>query len=872
MKTEIAHSILITRFSSKSASERTEGSLKELISNYRSPDGVSELTKEDRDDLYNRIYAHYYRDILNNKNEIIISEGVTISDPKEHIEWSPAEIKYFYWSHLSNFLSIELLRKHTDSTAAKILKSLDHETGKILENMEDPRRDEFTSKGLVVGYVQSGKTQNFTGLIAKSADAGYRLIVVLAGMYNSLRQQTQVRIDKELTGYNTLNLNESFVDWADNSKTWVPLTSAGSCIDSNSGEFGVYHKSFNDIFKRTGPPVIAVMKKNSSVLKKFLAWISNGNEEIKDSVPLLMIDDEADQASIDTTKDNEAETTAINRAIRGILQKFKRSSYIGYTATPFANVLIGRDKVHPELDSDLYPRNFIHTLPEPENYFGTYLLFAEDFSDSFLEVVPDTDKNDIINKGELTTSLDKSIITFLISIIIRCFRGDSFKPMSMLIHVDHLKKGHEKCLEITDDRISGLKTIMTTKNFRRQNLIDYIQRVYDELIKASEDILKNLNLKHKIPDFNYVVAKFPDVLEEIKIYKLNSDSDDELNYIQIPDLKVIAIGGNQLSRGLTLEGLMTTYFLRNSKQYDTLLQMGRWFGYRPGFEDLIRIFTPENINDSFAHLAAVEKELRDNFSVYTKEPRVTPTEIAPIIRDHARLNVTSRNKMGAGKKIRYYGRTTEQTIWFPLNDIAKLKHNLCSAESLIETVLKNYNIEPVKGSFLRKGVPAELITSFLIDYQKPDKKYIGDKGIDILDILRYINKHGLIEWNFCVAGSQNTHMRITDFGPIKGVRPFQRSRKISRAYGAYDLGVLSSENHLRIDLEKNAVDAYNSRTKPLLVLYKIDRHSDSENIKTREALFKDLTIPDFDPIGFAIVFPPGKIQEGEYDYIGQIFE
>ncbi len=872
MSIEIAHKILLTRFELKSSSERTEDTLKDLIRSYEPPEGISDLTEDEIDALYNMIYTQFYRDILNNKNEIIINEGVTLSDPKEHIEWNPDETKSFYWNHLSNFLSEELLRKHTDATAAKILKSLDHETGEILKNMEDPRRDDFSSKGLVVGYVQSGKTQNFTGLIAKSADAGYRLIVILAGMYNSLRQQTQVRIDKELTGYNTLNLDENFVEWFDNSKTWVPLTSAGSRIDGNSGEFGVYHKSFNDLFKRSGPPVIAVVKKNSTVLKKILAWITNGNEEVLESVPLLMIDDEADQASIDTTKDNEAETTAINGAIRGILEKFRRSSYIGYTATPFANVLIGRDKVHPELESDLYPRNFIHSLPEPENYFGTYLLFAEDFSDSFLESVPETDKRDIVKEGELTDSLDKSIITFLISIIIRSFRGDSDKPMSMLIHVDHLKKGHEICLKITEERIASLKTILTTKNFRRKKLTEHIQNIFDEFFKESENILNNLELKHEIPDFDYVLQKLPDILDEIKIYKLNSDSDDELNYIQVPDLKVIAIGGNQLSRGLTLEGLMMTYFLRNSKQYDTLLQMGRWFGYRPRFEDLIRIFTPDVIRDSFAHLAAVEKELRDNFSMYTKEPRVTPAEIAPIIRDHARLNVTSRNKMGAGKKIRYYGKTTEQTIWFPLNDINKLRQNLNSAELLVKRISDRRYPVPKQTSILFKGVKAGLVTSFLQDYQKPDKQYIGDKGIDIQDILRYTDKHELDSWNVCVAGSENTEMEKTNFGPVRGIRPFQRSRKISKSYGAYDIGVLSSKNHLRIDLEPEATDAYNTRTFPLLVLYKIDRNSGRGSSSNREALFESLTIPDFDPVGFAIVFPQSKLQKGEYDYIGQIFE
>src|SRR5690606_4014124 len=154
-------------------------------------------------------------------------------------------------------------------------------------------------------------------------------------------------------------------------------------------------------------------------------------------------------------------------------------------------------------------------------------------------------KHEITVKSELTDSLDKSIITFLISIVIRIFRGDSDKPMSMLIHVDHLKSGHEKCLDITEQRIKSLTTILTTNTFRKKFLIRRINKIYDDFIIESKNILNNLNLKNELPDFDYVLKKIPDVLNEIKIYKLNSDSDDELNYIQSPDLKVIAIGGNQ---------------------------------------------------------------------------------------------------------------------------------------------------------------------------------------------------------------------------------------------------------------------------------------------------------------------------------------
>ena len=191
--------------------------------------------------------------------------------------------------------------------------------------------------------------------------------------------------------------------------------------------------------------------------------------------------------------------------------------------------------------------------------------------------------------------------------------------------------------------------------------------------------------------------------------------------------------------------------------------------------------------------------------------------------------------MGAGTKIRYYGKTTEQTIWFPLSNIFKLKQNLTAAEMLLNRISKRSIIEPRQSSFLYRNVNVGLILSFLENYQKPDEAYIGEKGIDIPDIIRYINKHRLDSWNVCVAGSENTEMKITDFGPVNGIRPFRRSRKISRSYGAYDIGVLSSRNHLRIDLEPDATDAYNSRAFPLLVLYKIDRNSGKGSSVNREA-------------------------------------
>ena len=867
----IAQPTIQIRFESKSSEERTESALKSLIEKYQSPTGIDDLSDDEKTEIYNELFKLFYRDIVNNKEKIIVSEGITLFDPKEHYEWDSDNLKYYYWRHLKYFLNKQLLEKHDTRKAAEIFESLDKETSAILNNLEDPRRDEFTSKGLVIGYVQSGKTQNFTGLIAKCADAGYRFIIVMAGMYNSLRLQTQIRIDKELTGYNTLNLDEAFVEWADAGMRWEPLTSAGTVNDTKAGEFGNNNKSFNDIFRHNGPPVIAVVKKNVSVLKKLETWINQGNGDIRNNIPLLLIDDEADQASIDTKKDDNTDPSAINKGIRAILEHFKKHAYIGYTATPFANVLIGRDKVHPELENDLYPRNFIHTLPEPEGYFGTFKIFGEDFSPSFYDNVSPDEKDSIIIDKELPAMLDKSILTFLVSIIIRKSRGDENAPMSMLIHVDHKKNGHANCLEVVSERIDNLKTLLATRNFRRQFLLEQIEYVFEELIENARNIQTHLNLDYSFPDYKFIKDEIELILSEIQIYKLNSDSEDELDYFNNPELKVIAIGGNQLSRGLTLEGLMTTYFMRDSKQYDTLLQMGRWFGYRNGFEDLLRIYTPERIIDSFTHLALVEQELRENLTVYKRE-QVTPAEIAPIIRDHSRLNVTARNKMQSAQKIRYYGSTIEQTIWLPLDDHEKLRHNVDIAEKLLDDISDRHEFLPKESSYLASGISVGLVGEFLSNYQKPDEQYIGTKGIDIEDILRYIQRHDLNTWNICVASSSRTTFEEIRFGSSLHIIPFERSRKVSRFLGAYNLGVLSSKNHFRIDLNSSSKSAFDDRRYPLLVLYRISQDSTKGDNRNREDLFEGLEKPGFDPMGFAIVFPQSKMGKDEYDYIGQIFE
>ena len=384
---------------------------------------------------------------------------------------------------------VDVLTKRDNSiNAAKIINSIDFETEEILKNMENPARSKFDSRGLVVGYVQSGKTANFTALISKAADAGYRFIIVLAGIHDELRQQTQIRIDKELTGYNNLNLEGDFVEWNDFEvpRRWYNLTSAGWLSGKETGEFsGKGINNFDDIFLNTHRPVIAIMKKNVKVMERLIKWIKQSTTSSRINVPLLIIDDEADQASIDgnaTKEDTDPAKT--NEKIRTIINLFERSAYVGYTATPFANVFVKHDANHQDLGDDLYPKNFIYSLPEPPGYFGTRKIFNEDLDDYFVIPIKDSskDKNILADRGELTENLIKAIYTFFITIAIRKLRGDEHAPMSMMINVDHRVSKMNRIGDIVNDFV--LKYL--PKHYNQKVIIE----ILDDYVQSSKVLKK----------------------------------------------------------------------------------------------------------------------------------------------------------------------------------------------------------------------------------------------------------------------------------------------------------------------------------------------------------------------------------------------
>ncbi len=817
-----------------------------------------------------------------------------VSDPRDHEEWYDAWLAEnnnlegsYYWKRLENFLSYELTRKYGAEVAGKIVRSIDEATFSILKKLANPVRRQFSYKGLVVGFVQSGKTANFTALIAKATDAGYKFIIVLSGIHSVLRRQTQIRLDKELTGMNDLRIDEPFIDEPSDIKRWNRITTArlrerrtrdGELRIRDLGEFDTVNVDpFGSICNRT-TPTIAIIKKNVRVLNRLIEYINQSTEENRRNIPVLIIDDEADQASIDgNANDPDSDPTSINDRIRRLISLFTRKAYIGYTATPFANVLIDMATEHDVLEDDLYPRNFIVSLPKPEGYFGTSMIFHGNLAERFVKEIPD-EANALIRHGRMTENLSVAIDQFIICCAIRNLRGDRMKPMSMIVHVSHRIND----MAIINDIISSYVSEISGRYINRTHsgiLQEQFRNVWNDIIQDSQAINEEIELENMISEYDQIWAEIGNVLDVLRVMELNSASEDRLDYTTSEEIKVIAIGGNQISRGLTLEGLMTSYYLRASKQYDTLLQMGRWFGYRQGYEDLTRIHTTEQIWEFFEHLALVEEELRSEIYRYEEEEK-TPVQLAIAIRDHRNLNVTARNKMGAAKlRQTSYSDSLNQTIWFPLAQPEALRSNNNLGNSFIRRINESGGFTNINGSgvhLANRKIDGELVLrDFLNRYTFVDRESTGGPGLDVESLLAYIFRRlsfqypELTEWSVVVAGNSNP-VASGDPIPFGGleINRIQRSRKHTER--GFNIGVLTDPDHLRIDLRPDEV---RNPQNPLLLLYLIWKDSraarqiESPQFDQRIDLYRFIESEKIDVLGIAIVLPRSSYEPN--NYIGQ---
>ena len=552
----------------------------------------------------------------------------------------------------------------------EVVSTLEDGTKRILRHLQNPcDTSAWSRRGLVIGHVQSGKTANYTGVIARAADAGYRFIVVIAGIHNNLRQQTQERLEHGFVGRSTHALSSQKpvgVGLLEENYP-VPVTLTTIADDFSHRIARQINFKIVDFEKK---PIILVIKKNVRVLEALYNWLSQLNADrynrVSDS-PMLIIDDEADHASINTNKE-DIDPTKTNRTIRKILSLFTRSCYVGYTATPFANIFIDPESHDDEVHEDLFPRDFIHCLDPPSTYFGAHKIFLLDehepsplrVIDDCEELIPLKHKKDHVVQ-QLPESMYRAIAEFILARAIRNLRGQRHKHCSMMINVSRFVAVQRRVGELVRHHLAQLgAVILSTYCLPEKQCLRHPYMC--ELHEVFEAEYADLGFS-----WTAIQATLHEVMTDLEVRIINGKSEDVLDYTGVYEkgLTVIAVGGLSLSRGLTLEGLTISYMYRSTRMYDTLMQMGRWFGYRPGFQDLCRIHLSAQSSDWYAHIARSADELMQQIREMRRN-RMSPRDFGLYVRRHPdSLMITAYNKMRAGESM-----TQEQSYSSQLVEIS----------------------------------------------------------------------------------------------------------------------------------------------------------------------------------------------------------
>ncbi len=726
----------------------------------------------------------------------------------------------FYSSALRNFLG-DINGRNRDP---EIVENIASSANSLCSQLPAPLSNgPFAHRGLVVGHIQSGKTASMAALIAKAADYEYKLFIVLAGLWNDLRSQTQRRLDQEITGITDFISDGPLVTHPPLSKPWVRLTTSGV-----EGEFsGVLPDVSED------KPKLAVIKKNVKVLERFINFLQSLPIDLA-KLPALIIDDEADQASINTkygrsNSEGEREKSRTNELIVNLLSMLPKHTYVGYTASPFANVLIDSTE-----EENLYPRNFIATLPEPNGYLGPRQLFGLGMRPSELSPdVPEPPALDVIrsipveesrNMGTMASDqdcppvLEEAILSFILSCCARIERGQSDQHFSMFIHPSYATDRQQIFNSIIEDHLKYLKAgIPRPDSF--SEIVEAARKLWNE--DHRRVTMGYFNSENRAYTFEDIWKHANSVISSIDIRLLNYQSEDTLDYRTSQPKRYIIIGGNRLSRGLTIEGLMVSVFLRDTLNYDTLLQMGRWFGFRPNYEDLTRIYVDDDVSDRFADLARIELELREDLEKYAEEPNPpTPLEAAPRIRSHPIMLVTARNKMGRGRPdvMSLAGRPRE-TVSFPVENIEWIRYNLHQTKEFLKDL--GSPIKNDSGNFWR-GIESSKITDFVSKYIFSERAEVVNRKI-IGNYIKGLNEKGeLVEWDVFLPKG-NPSCEIINWTNEVVSHKIQRSPRTK-----YSIGVLRSPS----DIEKWRSTLSRQKDDPkvgCLTIYTIDKASKSSS-------------------------------------------
>jgi hypothetical protein len=803
-------------------------------------EGLHLLTEDDLNTAVQTLEEQY---------QTVIGEDQTLQGLDAN--WTPwlarrrAEIDWAFYSRYE---------KHLRSIGfpGPVIEGLGISTDKVLNLLGNPDQEgAWDRRGLVVGQVQSGKTAHYLGLINKAFDAGYKVVVIFTGFLESLRVQTQVRLDQSVTGAYLMPDPANPKNWKairvgvgkfPGIRLGDPESATTRQSDFRKSSVGI--KSVGTIRQ------VFVMKKNVTLMKHLNNWIEGlgGQQSTADpttsfvkEAPLLVIDDESDVGSIDTKKgdfdsdgnvDSDHDPSKVNGQLRRLLTRFERRTYVGYTATPFANVLIHDRASSDEYGEDLFPKSFIHALPAPSTHVGPGFVFGPIPKENLPIVrdinmvenggwVPPKHKKTHVPrthaKDELPPSLKQAIRVFILVCAARRLRTgpDSTDHNSMLIHVTRYVAVQEQIKEQVEFELKRIRDALTNRVNDAAILSELKELWNDDFVATTKAFRRRSEQIFQQPEhtWNEVKNVVNEAVGRIDVRGINGGAKDVLDYEDNPDgLYVIAIGGDKLSRGLTLEGLSISYFLRSSRMYDTLMQMGRWFGYRPGYPDLCRLYLPTELNQWFGTITAAAQELTEEF-VRMQSAGATPKEYGLRVRSHPDLLVTSQVKMrhGEQRQVTFQGANT-QTIHFR-TDRQSVTQNWQAAQAILtNSTFHNGSAKKAPrnwNGYQRQNVEPAEILAFLDNYQ--GHKETAARTDYLSDYIKQEIKAGrLTSWAVgLVSGSRNP-IKNHQIGPnqLQYVRRSwsskldDKSREDLRNAHAFQTGVLTEPKYEAMDLTR----------------------------------------------------------------------
>ena len=757
-------------------------------------------------------------------------------------------VKLERWYSYKQFLT------YAKGFAPQVLDALDHVSSEVVDLLGDPdQQGSWKRRGLVIGDVQSGKTATYIGIVNKAADAGYKLVVLLTGATESLRKQTQYRVDEGFLGKDSSVVKHDKIIGVGKYPTQSKfLRGQGMTTSAKDFVTATFKGQAVNIDPNADHPYVFVVKKNTKPLENLISWLEGQFDGEQFDIPLLVVDDESDYASVNTNYSaaGDKSPTAINAKIRELLKLTTRSSYMAFTATPFANVFIDHNSYDEALKDDLFPHHYIFALSSPSNYVGAEKYFGTSDEKVVTGLVDITDAHEAfppkhkshLSVAALPASLEEAIRTFVVASAIRLLRGDK-SAHSMLVNVSRFKHVQSQVFDLVAHEFARIKNAIEihaqppTSGPDTHKVLIRLAQSYETHFADTQTTWFAVRDK--------LLGAVIDTTVELVNSSRDKTSDDKVR-------NMIAVGGDVLSRGLTIEGLTVSYFYRIVGAADTLLQMARWFGYRPGYEDIVRVWISPDVADQFRFVSDVSEELRAQIREM-RELGKTPEDFGLMVRKHPEtLAITAKKGVAESRSmvISLSGRRIETTK-IPANSTV-LRGNQNAVQDFLVAIEadsgdKNWNWKEKGLHYPGKlGVSKDRIADLLKSFQYDRGNLILANSLHKL--IRDQTSPAFQDWTVgIVTGTgdpielalapgltvPNMPRRAVRYSTDGSARSFRVSGSSARLAGSTDLA--KTYAHSGGDLVEPAV--YRELPHPTLLIYpldpnwEVDRNATSEQAK-----------------------------------------